>query len=407
MKKTLLLFWAILPFTLNACGGGSSQNSDQNVQPSQNQITFTEVGDSFGASDLIDLEFLPGTNGEAIVIGKGGSVYYIKNDFTLISQTASISVENSGEQGLLNVVADPDYSNNKMVYFYYTEVGGARNLVERHTVTVDTAQNTFSLSDPQLIIEFPKSDSPAPGENHNGGGMVFDLQNYLNIGVGDGGGDASADQTVAVSQDTASRLGKIHRIIPGTTPGSGDFTIPSSQNVSVTYPSIYALGVRNPFTLALDEDGSLFIGDVGLDSYEEINCVYYAGENYGWPLVEGPNPTPGSPYRSPTHGFSHTDTTFSDEDPADNPDAGESIVLGEFYHDGGQYNGILDNKIIYSDFYQGWVRAVTTNDFDQVIADEHLGHLEGMTSLEQAPDGFLYATSLFGSDHILRLDLAP
>jgi hypothetical protein len=49
-----------------------------------------------------------------------------------------------------------------------------------------------------------------------------------------------------------------------------------------------------------------------------------------------------------------------------------------------------------------------TNAADFVISDQHLGHLEGLISLKQHPvDGFLYGTSLGGSDQIIKMELAP
>jgi glucose/arabinose dehydrogenase len=240
----------------------------------------------------------------------------------------------------------------------------------------------------------------------------------LAIGVGDGG------DTPNFAQSTNSRLGKIHRIIPDRTAG-GDtsaehFSIPPDQvagqphNASTTEPSIFSLGVRNPFTIVVDEDGDLFFGDVGLDTFEELDCAYLvdAPENYGWPLCEGACNPSNSNFRDPTHGFRHGDSTFDDQDPAINPNFGEAIMMNAFYG-GSAYGGAFTDKYIYSEFYHGWVRLLTLNSFDQVIDDQHLGHLEGLISLHENPaNGLLYGVSLFGSDnvqrdHILRLDLVP
>ncbi|MND06233.1 hypothetical protein D3C83_275020 [compost metagenome] len=65
--------------------------------------------------------------------------------------------------------------------------------------------------------------------------------------------------------------------------------------------------------------------------------------------------------------------------------------------------------MIYSDFFLGWVRGFKIKENDEGVEkddDKHLGHLNGLTSLQLGPDGFLYAISLFGSDHVLRVDLA-
>ena len=58
--------------------------------------------------------------------------------------------------------------------------------------------------------------------------------------------------------------------------------------------SIWASGLRNPFTFAFQSStGRLFINDVGAGTWEEINDGI-AGSNYGWPASEGPTSTPDS-----------------------------------------------------------------------------------------------------------------
>lgn len=393
-----LLSWALL-FSLG-CARCSSTGPAGPVG-----IVFTPVGESFNATDLIDLEFLPGQGGEALVIGKGGTLYYVTVALTPLSQTATISVADSGEQGLLNVAADPEYAINRLIYLYFTSPDGSQNQVDRFTVDVNVNAGSFSLSDRQTIITFPKSDSPSPGSNHNGGGLLFDADKNLIIGVGDGGGSASADQGAEIGQDPSTRLGKILRIIPNRSAGSGGFSIPEEGNSGPvdSLPEIYALGVRNPFTLAA-RDTAIFIGDVGSSVFEEINLINGAGLNFGWPLAEGNSDDPN--FRNPLHGYAHGDVAFINDDPETSADAStsKSLMVGTFY-DGSQYGGALAGHLIYAEFFAGWVRGLRLNGANEVVSDSHLGHLAGMTSLQQAPDGFLYAVSLFGSDHILRLDL--
>jgi hypothetical protein len=85
--------------------------------------------------------------------------------------------------------------------------------------------------------------------------------------------------------------------------------------------SIWARGLRNPFTFAFQPStGRLFINDVGAGSWEEINDGI-AGSNYGWPLSEGPTSAPGQ--RGPLFAFGHGHAPIP---------AGCAIAGGAFYN---------------------------------------------------------------------------
>jgi len=370
-------------------------------------ILFTPVGSHFPNSNLVDVEFLPGQNGDAALIGKDGTIYYAKNDFSFLIEPDPFQVEDDGEQGMLNVAADPDYANNCFLYFYFTPTGGGINRVVRGTVTYDGS--VFTVTDRQLIIEFSKSgpnNNPDPGANHNGGSLLFDGDKLL-MGVGDGGGGGSTNTTANIAQRGNTRLGKILRIVPSRTDGSGGFTLPPEGNDTPggDLPEIYARGVRNPFTLAKG-NGVIFIGDVGEGSFEEIDMITQAGQNFGWPQVEGPGGAPT--FVDPIGGYNHgADLTARDtEDPEDNPTGPISLLLGNFYA-GPRYGGFLTNTLIYGDFFHAFVRGLVLDGANQVVSDNHLGHQGGLTGLHQSPDGFLYGVSLGGSDQILRVDLRP
>ena len=198
-------------------------------------------------------------------------------------------------------------------------------------------------------------------------------------------------------------LGKIHRIVPNRNPGEGGFVV----------SEIYASGFRNPYTMAQGPAG-LFIGDVGSTRVEEVNLASESGQNFGWPITEGPSSL--FDFENPVQSYQHTDNKFAKEDPtesdfdvikgdADATSNPQAVIVGTFYQ-GGRYGDVLKDRLLYSDFFQGWVRGFKLKSDGKIEDDKHLGHLNGLTSLQRGPDGFLYAISLFGSDHILRVDLA-
>src|SRR5213078_1422196 len=107
---------------------------------------------------------------------------------------------------------------------------------------------------------------------HNGGGLHFGGDGKLYIAVGENGNSAN-------SQTLGSLLGKLLRI-------NADGSIPSDNpffaSATGKNRSIWALGLRNPFTFDVQPGtGRIFIDDVGESTWEEINDLV-KGKNYGW-----------------------------------------------------------------------------------------------------------------------------
>jgi glucose/arabinose dehydrogenase len=123
-----------------------------------------------------------------------------------------------------------------------------------------------------------------PYDNHNGGQLAFGPDGYLYIGLGDGG---SEGDPLGNGQKLSTLLGKILRInVNSGTPYSVPSTNPFVGRTGVK-PEIWAYGFRNPWRFGFDfSSGRLFIGDVGQDSYEEID-LGKSGGNFGWSVMEG------------------------------------------------------------------------------------------------------------------------
>ena len=101
------------------------------------------------------------------------------------------------------------------------------------------------------------------------------------------------------AQALTTLQGKLLRINPdGSIPDDNPFY----RTAHGKYRAIWALGLRNPFTFAVQPDtGRIMINDVGRSTWEEIN-EGIAGANYGWPETEGPTADPR--FRGPIHHYS-------------------------------------------------------------------------------------------------------
>jgi glucose/arabinose dehydrogenase len=223
-----------------------------------------------------------------------------------------------GEQGLLSIAFPPDYQDSGLSYVAYTDRRDAMRIVEfAHRAGNEMRADKGSARE---ILRIPQ-----PTTKHHGGLLAFGPDKYLYIGAGDGGPSGDPDN---VAQDKRLLLGKLLRIDPGTQPAAPPpaqakkkkkakkkerggrqakggkkgakkkakqptaYTVPR-DNPFVGKPGrdeIYAYGLRNPWRFSFDRaTGSLAIGDVGNERYEEINILPLRkalGANFGWSAWE-------------------------------------------------------------------------------------------------------------------------
>jgi glucose/arabinose dehydrogenase len=206
-------------------------------------------------------------------------------------------VRSGGEQGLLSVAFHPAYNlpgtpGFGLFWVNYTNTNGD-TVIARYTVSSANPQQADPASALTLLV------IRQPFANHNGGLNAFGPvegpagQRYLYIGMGDGGSEGDP-QNNAQRDDTL--LGKLLRLDPSleARPAPPFYAIPPDNPMAaagVPLGTIWAKGLRNPWRFAFDPlGGDLYIGDVGQDSWEEVDFTPTGtpgGQNYGWRLMEG------------------------------------------------------------------------------------------------------------------------
>ena len=262
---------------------------------------FTDTIVASGMPNPTAMAFAP--DGRLFVAQQGGALRVIKNGSLLATPFLTVTVSSSGERGLLGVAFDPDFTINRYVYVYYTATTPAiHNRVSRFTANGDVAVPGSET----VILDLPNLSAT----NHNGGAIHFGPDGKLYVAVGENAVSSN-------SQTLANTLGKLLRI-------NRDGSIPTDNpfygSTSGINRSIWATGLRNPFTFAFQSStGRLFINDVGAGTWEEINDGI-AGSNYGWPASEGPTSTPGQ--RGPVFAYGH----------GNGPVDGCAIAGGAFYN---------------------------------------------------------------------------
>ncbi|MEY4513001.1 MAG: hypothetical protein RLZZ450_5123 [Pseudomonadota bacterium] len=185
------------------------------------------------------------------------------------------------ERGLLGIAFPPDYATSGKFYVMLTPSGNTDTVFEFKRSAADPYVADATPTKPLLTM-------PSSALNHNSGNLIFGKDGFLYVGVGDGGGTCNSDQPGA-PQDTKKLFGKILRLDPNA---PEPYAAPGNPfaDGSAGDARIWHFGLRNPYRFAFDRaNGDLYIGDVGQDSYEELDIVAAGGKglNFGWPGIEG------------------------------------------------------------------------------------------------------------------------
>ena len=175
------------------------------------------------------------------------------------------------ETGLLGIALHP--VDPQRMFLYYTDLEFDIIIAEYQ---LDETLRTAVPSSAKTLIKIPtRSDF------HKGGMIAFGPDGYLYIGVGDDGFNYNG-------QDPTAFFGSILRI---DVDGGDPYSIPTDHPpLSPDAPEVYIYGIRNPWRFWIDAITNLiFIGDVGSDSFEEIDITSLdaPGANFGWSVLEG------------------------------------------------------------------------------------------------------------------------
>ena len=176
--------------------------------------------------------------------------------------------------------------------------------------------------------------------------------------------------------------------------GATPYGIPSDApfiDASDTEPEIQALGLRNPWRFSVDRlTGDVFIGDVGQESWEEIDVLPTGtgGQDLGWNIIEGQ-----TCYL--TAGCDRTGLT----DPVYiYPHGAECTVIGGYVYRGERWPG-LAGTYLFGDYCSGkiWALPAAEAVAEGTARATLVGSLVGsLVSFGQGDDGELYVVDLDG-----------
>lgn len=343
---------------------------------------------------VTDFRFLPGGD-EALLLEKAGRVVWgrVTDDaFVTLGTVALPDVYDDNDCGLVSLAIDPGFATNRFVY-----VGACLDLATS-VIWRLTLETTDLAATPASVVEILRAqDILADRPWHNVGAMGFEPDGIMWALIGD-------KSVPSNGQSTDDVLGAVVRIVPSRDPDGGGHEAALDNpwiDVAGYAADMAAIGLRSPWRGAMDSRGRLWLGDVGAERTEEIDVLETHGENFGWPLHEGPCVGECTDMTDPIVSWPH-DGHFDllDDDPEVTTSLGRVAWVG-IEHRGGAddpYDGALAGRMLYGDFCLGFVRAATLDDGGAIVDDVPLGHLAHPSAWDEGRDGFLYATTFGGCE---------
>jgi putative heme-binding domain-containing protein len=297
-------------------------------------------------------------DGRVFVCEQTGALRVVKGDKLLAEPFVRLPVDSTWERGLIGVTVAPDFPKTPHVFVCYI----AAKPYPHHVISRFTAKGDAAEPGSEKIL-FEGDDQRKLGGNvpagHQGGAVHFGKDGKLFVSIGEQTAEKPA-------QDLHSLLGKMLRLNPnGSIPADNPFV----NKTNGKYRAIWALGLRNPFTFAVQPGtGRIFINDVG-GRVEEVN-EGVAGANYGWPIVDH-GPTTDRRFRAPVHYYPAASITGGAFSPADLSWPAE-------------YRG----RYFTADFVHGWIR--TLDPEKPAAARPFAIGLRRPVDIRFGPDGGLY-----------------
>lgn len=313
-------------------------------------------------------------DGKLLMTEKSGYMMIIdlQKPYELKKVTGLPKVNQYNQGGLLDVILDPNFAQNRTIYWTFSEPATDGSKKDQTSIAkgILSADETKVENVKIIYRTFPSHDSGL----HYGSRLVFDKDGYLYASFG----ERSDEEMRKYAQDLKSPLGKIIRI---TTDGKAAPGNPFAPNKEAL-PEIYSLGHRSPQSLAFNDKGELWEIEHGPRGGDELNLIK-PGKNYGWPLI--------------TYGIEYAGGKISD-----GATKHEGLEQPNYYWDpviapsGAEfYTGSIDewkgNLFVGGMVKQALVRLVIEGN--KVVGEEHLllDQKDRIRDMVTGTDGHLYA----------------
>ncbi|RSK25213.1 PKD domain-containing protein [Hymenobacter metallilatus] len=323
---TWLLFTLLCPLALPA-------------QTPPTGFTSTLVSDQW--NEAVGLTFTA-SGSHMFVWERPGKVWTVQNGQRRLLLDISEEVGAWHDHGLLGLALHPQFETNGYFYLFYlvdrhhllnygtAAYNPATNdyfsatigRLTRYTATLSGGVYSVNPASRRVLLGATKATGvPSLERSHVTGSLVFGTDGTLLVATGDGANGADADfgsnpgtyytqalaDGIITSKENVGAFraqmvdclnGKILRLDPETGAGVPSNPFYNAADPQAPRSKVWALGFRNPFRMTLrpgtgstsaaaGNPGTLYIGDVGFFTWEEVDVVSRPGQNMGWPLFEG------------------------------------------------------------------------------------------------------------------------
>ncbi len=250
-SKILFTLSSLLIFALATGSGGAT------AQPTQVSLLNETLNQPWSLAQLPD--------GDLLITEKPGRLLRRDQAGELHPISGVPEVFLASQGGLLEVLPDPKFAENRQIYLSFAagDIRSNRTTVIRATLEQD------ALSEVSTLLEVSPDKSKAA---HYGGKLAFMADGTLLVSVGEG------FEFREQAQSLDSELGKILRI-------HTDGSAPADNPFAATAPRVWSYGHRNPQGLAVDPASqTVWMHEHGPRGGDELNRVE-PGTNYGWPAI--------------------------------------------------------------------------------------------------------------------------
>jgi glucose/arabinose dehydrogenase len=388
------------------------------------------------ASEPVDAAWSP--DGRVFVADREGRVY-VHNPgdpattvTLLVDIRPEVSFADGTDRGLMGIATDIDFAANHRLYLLYTvgtddsdpkvstltwvsvdpdnSVVGGQTTPTEHLIlgSERSLQPTSSPNGVCGTVSDTHDCIPSEGKSHSVGTVRSAPDGTLYVSTGDGHDFTKLDPLAYNANDPHTFRGKIMHI---DRDGNG---LPShpfcpGDSLSNVCSKIWAKGIRQPFRFTLRPGGGIAFGEVGEDSFEELDLAS-GGEDFGWPCWEASEHTTSPDYASspqcaavyaaggvtgPALVYPHLPRSMIPGRCSPGAPNGNAIIGGPTYM-GDQYPVGYRGTIFFGDFMCSWLDRASVSGTRVTGFTNFSPDWRGV-DLESAPDGNLaYVDSMSG-----------